>query len=136
MSAEAIGPPRATPWQRSPDHLAVFTSRVHRASYDIFVTPAPMEAVLRATLAEAFPLRLPGAWRARRIFAADAFGSGGDYDRSLLARLYGGRSPAVARGAVLENGRVAESWTLISPYPDPTLRRLEAGTLLLVLRVP
>jgi hypothetical protein len=36
----------------------------------------------------------------------------------------------------MENGRVVESWTLIAPYPDTALRGLEAGTLLVVLRLP
>jgi hypothetical protein len=29
-----------------------------------------------------------------------------------------------------------ESWTLIAPYPDLALRRLEPGTLIIVLRFP
>ena len=70
------------------------------------------------------------------VLPLDAFGLAGSYDRSALARVYGARQPLAARGARMENGRVVESWTLIWPYPDPALRRLEPGTLLIVLRLP
>jgi hypothetical protein len=53
-----------------------------------------------------------------------------------VARLYGAERARVSRGARTENGRAVESWTLISPYPDPTLQKLERGTLLVVLRLP
>jgi hypothetical protein len=36
----------------------------------------------------------------------------------------------------MENGRGVESWTAESPYPDPSLGRLDGGTLLIVMRVP
>ena len=78
----------------------------------------------------------PGAWQPASTAALDAFGQTGDYDRWALARLYGGRHPRVARGPRLAPDGRTESWTLISPYPSPTLRRLESGTLALVLRVP
>jgi hypothetical protein len=42
----------------------------------------------------------------------------------------------VARGPRLQNGRVIETWILVSPYPDSRLERLEPGTLLIVLRTP
>ena len=86
--------------------------------------------------ADASLVRAPGAWEPRPLLPLDAFGQAGRYDRSGLARLYGARQPRVARGARTENGRVVESWTLISPYPDAALRRLGAGTLLVVLRLP
>jgi hypothetical protein len=41
----------------------------------------------------------------------------------------------VARGPRLDGG-YAESWTLIAPYPDVALRRLEPGTLIIVVRIP
>jgi hypothetical protein len=50
--------------------------------------------------------------------------------------VYGARRARVARGPRVVDGRVVESWTLISPYPDPGLQRLEPGTLLIVLKVP
>jgi hypothetical protein len=53
-----------------------------------------------------------------------------------VARLYGSRQPRVARGARADEGRVVESWTLVSPYPSADLTRLEHGTLRIVLRTP
>jgi hypothetical protein len=50
-----------------------------------------------------------------------------------MARLYGSTRARVARGTTFVDG-VWEFWTLISPHPDAGLRRLEPGTLLLVLR--
>jgi hypothetical protein len=37
---------------------------------------------------------------------------------------------------VAGDGRTLEAWTLVSPYPDPSLMRLERGTLILVVRAP
>lgn len=42
----------------------------------------------------------------------------------------------VARGTRRAGDGTIEAWTLISPYPDPGLQRLEAGTLLLILTRP
>src|SRR5690348_15409762 len=50
------------------------------------------------------------------INALDAFGLAGPYDRSKLARLYGGRRASVVHGWAMRDG-VFETWTLISPYP-------------------
>ncbi|HEV3139494.1 MAG TPA: hypothetical protein VGY57_03205, partial [Vicinamibacterales bacterium] len=60
----------------------------------------------------------------------DAFGSAGRYDRSALARAYGGTRARVARGW-RKTGDRFESITLISPYPDATLTRLNPGTLII-----
>ena len=59
----------------------------------------------------------------------DAFGTAGLYDRSAVSQLFGGRVATVARGWIQETGRV-ESVTLISPYPEPSLDRLNPGTLI------
>ena len=59
-----------------------------------------------------------------------AFGTAGTYDRAHLARLYGGRGIRVARGWRRDGNRF-ESITLISPYPDATLTRLNPGTLMI-----
>jgi hypothetical protein len=69
-------------------------------------------------------------WRVEATSPLDAFGSAGLYDRAAVARLYGGRRPAVARGWIDEPGRF-ESLTLISPHPDAALTRLEPGTLII-----
>ena len=65
----------------------------------------------------------------------DAFGLSGSYNRWKVAGLYRSRRAQVARGPRVDQGQT-ESWTLISPYPDETLQRLESGTLIIVLRIP
>jgi hypothetical protein len=60
----------------------------------------------------------------------DAFGTAGDYDRSKLARLYGGKRARVARQWT-QQGDAFESVTFISPYPDATLTHLLPGTMLI-----
>ncbi len=60
----------------------------------------------------------------------DALGAAGDYDRSKVARLYGGSRPTVARGW-RQDGSHFESITLVSPYPDASLTRLVPGTLVI-----
>ena len=123
-------------WRPAPAHLALFTPPRHRAAYDTFVSAEPLERAVAALVARVPALRAPGSWEPGRVAVADAFGPGGPYDRWQLLRLYGGRAPRVVRGAIVSGGRTVESWTLISPYPDPSLRRLDPGTLLVILRVP
>src|SRR5919198_161536 len=55
---------------------------------------------------------------------------GCDPVRAALSRLYGGRRPRVARGW-RRRGDVFESVTLISPYPDASLSRLNPGTMVI-----
>ena len=69
------------------------------------------------------------------VIASDAFGQSGGYNRWKLALLYGGKRVRVARGPRVEDGRVVEAWTFVSPYPDPELEKLNPGTLLIVLRL-
>jgi hypothetical protein len=75
----------------------------------------------------------PG-WTVESLEVLDAFGRAGPYDRAALARLYGGRRPRVARGWRRVGDRF-ESVTLISPYPDASLTRLNPGTMLIVFSV-
>ena len=58
----------------------------------------------------------------------DAFGRSGRYDRSRLARLYGGMRVRVAHGWTTSAAGFT-SVTLLSPYPDPSLTRLLPGTM-------
>jgi hypothetical protein len=121
----------APTWRDAPELLRLFAPAGPRAAaYSMRVTNDTLEAVLRQLDGE------PGAWDVRELSPADAFGTAGAYNRSQLSRLYGAERARVSRGARTENGRTIESWTLISPYPDPALRRLERGTLLIVLRLP
>lgn len=127
----------APAWRDAPEYLAIFAPAAPRsAAYRMRVADADVESVLRQLDEDPALLRVPGAWEVRGLAPADAFGNAGAYDRSKLARLYGGERARVARGARLESGRVVESWSLISPYPDPALATLRTGTLLIVLRMP
>jgi hypothetical protein len=109
----------------------------HADAYRMYVSARDLDAVLRALQADQSLLRPPGAWQpARHESLWTRSGRPARYDRSRLARLYGGRGARVARGPKALDGRVVESWTLISPYPDPALERLEPGTLLIVLKLP
>jgi len=63
----------------------------------------------------------------------DAFGRAGSYDPAALVRLYTGRRVRVVRGWLERNGRI-ESRTLLSPYPDSTMSRLNPGTLVITWR--
>ena len=58
------------------------------------------------------------------------------YDRALVRRLYAGQAVSVARGAIRRGGRVVESITMLSPYPDRTLSVLQPGTMIVVFWVP
>ena len=78
------------------------------------------------------PLSLiaPSGWRIDALEALDAFTGAGSYDRGAIARLYGGTRAGVAH-LWTETAERFESITLISPYPDLTLRQLEPGTLVI-----
>jgi hypothetical protein len=62
--------------------------------------------------------------------ALDAFGAAGSYSRPALAQLYRGRRVAVVRGWRDTPTRF-ESVMQLSPYPDPSLNRLEQGTMII-----
>ena len=124
-------------WREAPEFLPLFAPDGPRSTaYTMRISEASLEAVLRQLEGDQALLRTPGAWDVRELAPTDAFGTAGAYNRSKVVRLYGGGRARVSRGARTENGRVVESWTLISPYPDSTLQRLEGGTLLVVLRLP
>ena len=123
-------------WREAAAYLPIFTPASQRSSYRAATVSAALDEVLQMLAADESLVRTAGAWEARRQPPLDAFGRSGGYDRWQLARLYGPRQPVVARGARMEGGRVAETWTLISPYPDPQLTRLLPGTLLIRLRLP
>jgi len=132
-------PPFSTPlgagWREAPAYVSLFAPSAHQASYRAYVSPAGLEATLEQILADPGILRPPGAWTRQAQVAYDAFGLSGGYNRWKVAGLYGGRRADVVRGPRLGQGQM-ESWTLITPYPDEALQRLEPGTLIIVLRVP
>jgi hypothetical protein len=124
-------------WRAAPEYLPLFTAEnAHRGAYETYTSPLPLDAVLQALASDPALLHPPGAWTPAAVTADDAFGRQGAYNRWALARLYGARRASIARGPRAQDGRVAESWTLISPYPDASLERLEPGTLLIVLHLP
>jgi hypothetical protein len=118
-SARAQADPSAV--SCDPAFARLFTPPHPRAGrYEVCVSARPIDAAADA------------GWRIEAASPPDAFGSAGTYNRAALARLYGGRQVQVARGW-RESDQGFESLTLISPYPDPTLTRLEPGTLIIRL---
>jgi hypothetical protein len=98
------------------------------AVYRVTTPIADLAAALRAR--DAAPA--PGAWSATRPESHDAFGQAGLYDRYRLAQLFGGRRLTVVRGSLRRQG-LLRAYTLISPYPDPSLTRIESGTMVIVV---
>jgi hypothetical protein len=136
-AAGAWAAPSGPGWREAPEYLPLFAPGGSRGgAYRMFVSPRALDAVLASLDAEPGLLAPPGAWQPTPLLPFDAFGQTGRYDRWKMARLYGSRRAQVARGPREAHGRVSESWTLISPYPDPSLTRLETGTLLIILSVP
>jgi hypothetical protein len=124
------------PWREAPAYVGLFAPAGPRAAaYQTFVASLDLDAALTRVTSDPSAVRSRGAWEARPELPLDAFGRTGRYDRSKLARLYGARPAMVARGPKAEGGRIVETWTLVSPHPDPTLTRLEPGTLLIILKV-
>lgn len=74
-----------------------------------------------------------GAWTVAEVSFFEAAGAGGPYDRAKVARLFRSRRARLARGQVMEEGKVIEAVTLVSPYPDARLETLKAGTMIIVL---
>ena len=121
-------------WRNAPEYVRLLApARAHTGAYHAYVSPLDLAAVLRQLEGNPALLRAPGAWIPSALLPSDAFGQSGSYDRWKMARLYGARRAVVARGPRAEGERPTEAWTLISPYPDRNLERLEPGTLLIVL---
>jgi len=102
---------------------ALFTPpNPHVGGYQVCTTDRRIDEVAEA------------GWTIESLEPPDAFGRAGPYDRAALVRLYGGRRTRVARGWRQQGDRF-ESVTLISPYPDASLGRLNPGTMLIVFSV-
>jgi hypothetical protein len=135
-AAQDIQPP-GTP---APSLARLFTPRqAPVGAYTVTVLTEGIDAaaarVKRALAPDASAGDPLGSWQVQSLDPLEAFGAAGTYDRSKVARLYAGRRVSVVRGPVERNGRVVAAVTLISPYPDATLSRLEKGTLTIVLRM-
>jgi len=122
-------------WREAPQYISLFVPQTQRAAYRAYVSPLGVEATLKQLTADPGILRPPGAWTPQAMIPYDAFGLSGSYNRWKVAGLYRSRRAQVARGPRVDQG-LTEFWTLISPYPDETLQRLESGTLIIVLRIP
>jgi hypothetical protein len=113
------GRPPAAGAACDPAWLALFTpARPRLGHYEACIADGTVPG-------EGFHLAEP-----ERLEPLDAFGTAGSYDRDRLAQLFGGTRITVTRGW-REEGRRFESITLLSPYPDPTLTRIIAGTLII-----
>jgi len=102
-----------------------------------YVVSISTEAIetLAARLREQDPSPSPGAWMPARPEASGAFGQEGLYDRARLARLFNGKRVTVVRGSLVQQGQRL-AYTLVSPYPDPTLSHIVEGTMVIEFRVP
>jgi hypothetical protein len=105
-----------------PSLAALFTPpHPELGRYEVCTTTQPIEEVAAdGTQARRVEIGL--------LDALDAFGSAGPYNRAALARLYGGTRVRVARRWQQRDGQFV-SETLLSPYPDATLTRLNPGTM-------
>jgi hypothetical protein len=126
----------------SPAHARLFAPPHAAALYQFEVTAASIEAVAGAfrEKAQGSGLRTePGpAAESFTIASAsilDVFDQAALYDRSRLARLYGGKGTRIARGPLMRNGRVVAAVLLVSPYPEPDLRHTNPGTLVMTVEL-
>jgi hypothetical protein len=139
LTGAATSPGFQLPGTPAPQQERLFTPRhVPEGTYQVTVLKEGIEQAVRR-VGEAMPPgfrmgKAPGAWRAQSLDPLEAFGRAGTYDRARLAQLYWGRPVSVVRGPIEHDGRVEAALTLVSPYPDPTLTRLEPGTLAILLR--
>jgi hypothetical protein len=128
--------PTALGGREAPEYVRLFgPRRRHTGDYRAYVFPLDLDTLLRRLQPDPSLLHPPGAWTPAALLPSDAFGQTGSYERSKVARLYGARRVMVARGPAGAAGRPVQAWTLISPYPDTNLERLETGTLLIVLNL-
>jgi len=77
----------------------------------------------------------PRSWKTETLGPLDVFDAAALFDRARLARVYGGTTPRIARGPIREHGVVTHAVLLVSPYPEPDLKRLKPGTLIMTVEV-
>ena len=70
-----------------------------------------------------WPSVIPAGWPVDAVAATDVFAAADPRVKRVVAILYGGQRPLVARGWIAREDQL-ESVTLISPRPDPSLTRL------------
>jgi hypothetical protein len=138
LGIQAAGQP--VPGTSAPALARLFTPRqAPEGVYGVTVLDGGIDEALRtvknALAPDAKPGQPAGSWQVQHLDPLEAFGTTGIYDRSKVARLYVGRRASVVRGPVEHGGKVVAAVTLISPYPDATLSRLEAGTMVIMLKL-
>ncbi len=109
---------------------------VPRDTYRVYVTDAPITHVATAFRDAAPASHAEGAWDIQQMDPLDAYGASGAYDRARVACVYLGVRARVARGPIVIDDKTVRSMTLVSPYPDPTLSRLNPGTLIIEFQIP
>jgi len=120
--------------QARPDLARMFTPLTAPAGVYAVTTTSEAIGALAAALKACDAAPAPGAWALTRQEAHEAFGQAGIYNRARLAQLFGGRRLTVIRGSVARAGEL-DAYTLISPYPNAALDRIESGTMVIVVRV-
>jgi hypothetical protein len=144
----AVGPGRGAdreaaafrlPGTAAPRLAHLFTPRhAPPGAYEVTVLSASLEQS-RATLLSA--VRDVGGGAAAdvppvvELDPLQAFGEAGSYPQTTVARLYTGRKARLVRIPIEQDGRTVAAVTLVSPYPDPTLSRLEEGTMAILLHL-
>lgn len=118
----------------SPAHAALFAPPARASLFAFATTSESFDRVL-ADYRKRWPSSDPRVWKVERIGPNDVFDGAALYDRARLARVYRGQAPRIARGAIVENGRVTHTVLLVSPYPEPDLERLNRGTLIMTVTV-
>ena len=107
---------------------------VAKGTYVVYRSDRPLQELAAALSAED-PDPSPGAWKVERQDVLDALDGASRADRFRIAALYVGLHPLVARGSLVRDGRRV-AYTLISPYPAPSLSGLEPGTMVIVFHIP
>lgn len=128
------------PGRPAPELARLFTPpHAPAGAYEVTVLPSRIEDArreVRAALAPGAPADPgDGTWQVKRMNPLELFGDAGVYNKTTLARLYGGLPPSVVRGPIERDGRTVAAATLVSPYPDASLSRLEPGTMVILLHL-
>lgn len=119
----------------SPAHAALFAPPARAGLFSFATTTETLEQVV-AYYRQRWPSPDPRSWTIERSHPLDVFDGAARFDRARLARVYGGKPARIARGPMVENGRVTHTVLLVSPYPEANMRELNGGTLIMTVVVP
>jgi hypothetical protein len=138
--SSVAAPVLALPGRPDPGLAAILLPRhAPPGAYRLAVIDQPIETARATVMAAIAPgARVdqpPGAWVVRQADPVEAFGEGGTYRRSRLARLFAGKPAHLLRAPIERDGQVVASVTLLSPCPDPQLSRLSPATIAILFDV-